>query len=111
MSIVISEGIIAFNHSLGLDFSRHQNVRAQMAVFRDFVELALEWRKPLVLHVRMATVEAMQVMTEVRVRCPVNSSSVTQYSNRTMYRRPAFRAFGRFTSTASMRAGRPARNG
>ena len=41
---------------------------AQMAVFRNFVQLALEWRKPLILHVRMATVEAIQVMSEVRIR-------------------------------------------
>ena len=65
---------IWFNHSLGLDFSdpaKMNNVRvrmAQMAAFRNFVELALEWRKPLILHVRMATVEAIQVMSEVRIR-------------------------------------------
>ena len=66
---------IRFNFSLGLDFSdpaMMNNARvmmAQMTVFRNFVELALEWRKPLILHVRMATVEAIQVMSEVRVPC------------------------------------------
>ena len=39
-----------------------------MAVFRDFVDMALERRKPLILHVREATSEAMQVMTEVSLK-------------------------------------------
>jgi len=52
---------------IGLDFSNpgtSGQVGVRMAVFRDFVELALEWKKPLILHVRQATVEAMQIMTE-----------------------------------------------
>ena len=57
---------MVLNHPLGLDFSRGLHyARENMAAFRDFVVLALEWRKPLILHVRKATVEAMQVMTEV----------------------------------------------
>ena len=62
---------MVFNLSLGLDFSNpgtSGQVGVRMAVFRDFVELALEWKKPLILHVRQATVEAIQIMTEVGIR-------------------------------------------
>ena len=60
-----------FNQSLGLDFHDplgRSFTRVRMAVFRDFVELAIQWKKPLILHVRQATVEAIQVMTEVSIR-------------------------------------------
>ena len=57
---------MVFNKLLGLDLSQGRKyARVNMPVFRDFVVLALEWKKPLILHIREATVEAMQVMTEV----------------------------------------------
>ena len=58
---------MVLNNLLGLDLTRQgrKYARVNMPVFRDFVVLALEWKKPLILHVREATVEAMQVMTEV----------------------------------------------